>query len=672
MCSNDFDPWHTLVRKCFVTGCLLIGITVAAAGQQPAAVHGKYRPYATNIHADTFSIHRLLEYSYDLLPLDGDSTLQLIGRAAQLSHQLNYTYGKGRSALLKGMVYSDRGLYDSAQVLYDQALSIFIAAGNDLEVGKTYNNLANLFHFREMLQEAMEGYLQSAAALERAAARHYLAATYTNIANIFQSLKQYQKGLTYTDKAEAIARQFKDTVRLINALISRSVGQSNLHQPAASLQSTREAMRLSDRVGYLIGSQVTRQNLADDYTAAKKFDSALYYLRAAAPIAQRTGDPYYLSGLYLTYARVYADQGMDVPARDYALKVLAVARPLQQKGNLARAYNLLTIVYARLNRPAASNEAFEQYKLFNDSVRNDELAGKVNALETRFRMLEKDKAINARELALAQKDLELKKKNTWIYLSLGSILVLLVAGSWAGMSYRQKQLLQAQKLLTLHREHEVQVLEAMMQGEEQERRRIARDLHDGVGSMLSAVRLKMDAMGYQRGSVSAQPAYHASMALLKDAAVAVRETAHNLQPMSLHEHGLYAAVEAFCERINGQEGLQVECILQGKPVRFHPHFDLMVYRTIQELINNVLKHAHATQLLVQLSAHEDLLQVTVEDNGRGFEVATIYTANSMGIAGLRERLAVFGGTVQIDSSATGTSVMLDFVIDPAYLYHHPQ
>lgn len=666
MCSTDNYPRPSITGQLLLLWMLLWH---TGAAQQPAAVHEKYRVYIKHLKADTFSINRLLDYSYDLLPLDSDSSLRLTERAAQLSNRLHYDYGKGRTASLKGMVYSDRGLYDSAIILYQQALVIFNARHNDLEIGKVYNNMANVYHFREMLQEAMEGYLQSAAALERASAEQYLAAIYTNIANVFQSLKQYRKGLTYTDKAEAIARQFKDTQRLVNVLISRSVGQHNLQQPEASYQSTLEAMRLSDQIGYLIGSQVTRQNLADDLTGRKEYDSALYYLRAAEPLAQRTGDPYYRSGLYMTYARVYADLHRNELARDYALKVIEVAQPLRQKSNLATAYDLLTIVYARMNNAKASNEAFKYYRLYNDSVRNEELATKVNALETRFRTLEKDKAIKAKELTLAQKDLELKKKNTWIYLSLGGILVLLVAGGWAWMSYRQKQLLQAQKLLTLQREHEVSVLQAMMQGEEQERRRIARDLHDGVGSMLSAVRLKMDALGYQRGVLSAQPAYHASLALLKDAAVTLRETAHNLQPLSLQEHGLYAAVEAFCERINGQEGLIVECILQGSPVRFHPHFDLLLYRTIQELINNVIKHAGAAHLLVQLSAHEDLFNVTVEDDGNGFDVATLDPANSMGIAGLRGRLAVFGGTVQIDSSAGGTSVMLDFVVDPDYLYH---
>ncbi|WP_276482913.1 tetratricopeptide repeat protein [Paraflavitalea pollutisoli] len=289
-------------------------------------MHEKYRRYANATAADTPSINRLLDYCYDLLPLDGDSALRLIDRAAQLSQQLQYAFGKGRTVTLRGMVYSDRGQYDSAILLYEQALSYFQALRNDLEIGKVYNNLGNVYHFQEMLQEAMALYLQSAAALERASASHYLAAIYTNIANVFQSLKQYEKGLTYTDKAEAIARRYGDSERLVNVLISRSVGQHNLHQAAASYQSTLEAMRLSDRIGYLIGSQVTRQNLADDLTGRQQYDSALYYLQAAAPLARRTGDPYYLSGLYMTYARVYADLHQHTLARDYALKVIAVSK----------------------------------------------------------------------------------------------------------------------------------------------------------------------------------------------------------------------------------------------------------------------------------------------------------------------------------------------------------
>ncbi len=193
-----------------------------------------------------------------------------------------------------------------------------------------------------------------------------------------------------------------------------------------------------------------------------------------------------------------------------------------------------------MNEAEASNDAFKNYILYNDSVRNDELATKVNALETRFRTLEKDKAIKAKELTLAQKDLELKKKNTWIYFSLGSILVLLVTGGWGWMSYRQKQLLQAQKILTLQREQEVGVLQAMMQGEEQEP-------------------------------------------------------------------------------------------------------------------------------LVQLSLHEDMFSMTVEDNGRGFDTAVLKAGTGLGLYDLQERMDAFNGNVQIDTSRAGTSVVIDFHPDPVLL-----
>ncbi|WP_315824776.1 sensor histidine kinase [Paraflavitalea speifideaquila] len=216
----------------------------------------------------------------------------------------------------------------------------------------------------------------------------------------------------------------------------------------------------------------------------------------------------------------------------------------------------------------------------------------------------------------------------------------------------------------IRKEHELLAVKAMMEGEERERTRIARNLHDGVGSILSAARLNMDSLGHQVGQLPLIPAYRESLTLLKDATAEIRETAHNLLPVILYEQGLQEAVRTFCMKFTSNHQLGIDFQSYGSPVRFNHHFELMVYRTIQELINNVIKHAEATRVLVQLVFNADMISITVEDNGKGFESADTGRAMGLGITSLHARMKAFQGKVDIDSSPGGTSIHIEFKTDP--------
>jgi two-component system NarL family sensor kinase len=244
--------------------------------------------------------------------------------------------------------------------------------------------------------------------------------------------------------------------------------------------------------------------------------------------------------------------------------------------------------------------------------------------------------------------------------AVGIVVVLLLIGALLWSSYQQKQKLQAQQLITLQREHELSAVQAMMDGEERERVRIASNLHDGAGSLLSAVKLYLSALGNQHQQLAASPTYQETLGLVNDAASEIRETSHNLMPRVIQQQGLREAVRDYCNKLSKNNQIAVEFNSFGVPQRMDEAMELMVYRTIQELIGNVLKHAEATNVLVQLSFDKDLFSVTVEDNGKGFDKHNRDHHTGIGIYNVQSRVEAFHGTMDIDSSATGTSVYLEF------------
>ncbi len=634
---------------------------LTAFAQSLQDVHNRYQPLIKDAKEDTTLIRNLLKYGNDLMDYNSDTAYVILQWAANLSEEKNDTYGKGKSAFLIGGIYLDKASFAEARPYYDKAIRYFSILRNHWELGKAYNNMGNLYLAQDQYDEAIAWYLKAVDAFEKSGTTDLLAIVYDGIGNTFQSLDQYEKGLNYFRKAEQISRQYKDTLALIRTLNNMSITYNSMGQKREGLQMKLQALKLADLHHDQVLRFIIRSNIADVYIDFRQMDSAAYYLREAERLALKSNMPYYLMQVYLCYSKMYKETRNYHKSKDYLLKAEGIAERIGSKEGLFKAYGNLLQVYSALGMNEQSMAAFEKFKLYNDSLSNDEMQARTNELETKYRTLQKDKEIAEKQLAIEQQRSTLKKKDMVIIFSIISIITLVIIGLLIWLGFRQKQKLQ---WLMIRKEHELLAIKAMMEGEERERTRIARNLHDGVGSILSAARLNMDSLGHQVGQLPAIPAYRESLTLLRDATVEIRETAHNLLPVILHEQGLQEAVRAFCMKFTNNHQLGIDFQSYGLPARFNHHFELMVYRTIQELINNVIKHAEATRVLVQLVFNANMISITVEDNGKGFETSNTSQTMGLGITSLHSRMKAFQGKVDIDSSSGGTSIHIEFKTDP--------
>jgi signal transduction histidine kinase len=304
------------------------------------------------------------------------------------------------------------------------------------------------------------------------------------------------------------------------------------------------------------------------------------------------------------------------------------------------------------------------YALLRDTLLEQQ---KVKALSNwmQARMNEKDKAMLSQKLEIAQQQKKLQAKNFWIGVTaLGSLLLL--AGLLGFMrSYKNKQRLQQSAFTRLQQEQEINQLKAQVRGEEQERNRIAMELHDGIASQLWAIKLNVDSLQQQHPLHGAfLHNLHTIYQQLDDTAQEVRKTAHNLMPDLLLEEGLGTALASLCDKIKKQTELEVDFLEYGTIPRMDEEIELSLYRMIQELIQNVLKHAEgATQLLVQLSCIDTLLNITVEDNGAGFSETNLDSSKGIGLRHIQKRVKTLNGHIDLQSvPGKGTTVYLEFDI----------
>ncbi|MBK7869195.1 MAG: sensor histidine kinase [Saprospiraceae bacterium] len=204
----------------------------------------------------------------------------------------------------------------------------------------------------------------------------------------------------------------------------------------------------------------------------------------------------------------------------------------------------------------------------------------------------------------------------------------------------------------------------MLRGQEEERGRLARDLHDGLGGMLSGVRQTLNAMkGNQIITEESARSFNRALEMLDTSIGELRRVARNMMPEALLKFGLKDAVQDFCDTLNESRTIQVQYQAFGLENRLPEAEEIIVFRIVQELLNNVIKHAGAHQALVQLLRDDERFHITVEDNGKGFDLVALEKAPGIGWLNIRSRVDYLGGTLDLRSNpGQGTTVEIEFLV----------
>jgi two-component system NarL family sensor kinase len=260
---------------------------------------------------------------------------------------------------------------------------------------------------------------------------------------------------------------------------------------------------------------------------------------------------------------------------------------------------------------------------------------------------------------------ELDQKNTLNYLLMGATAAVLLVSVLIYRNYSHKQKLQRQRINELETEKKLMATEAVLKGEEQERTRLAKDLHDGLGGMLSGIKYSFNTMKENLiMTPENQQAFERSMDMLDSSIKEMRRVAHNMMPESLVKFGLDTALKDFCNDIHKSGALQVRYQSIGlEGVALEQTTAITIYRIVQELIGNTLKHAAAKTSIVQVTKSGNQVSVTVEDDGRGFDMTILKQSKGIGWTNIQHRDDFLKGKLEVSSeSEKGTSVHIEFNI----------
>ncbi len=291
----------------------------------------------------------------------------------------------------------------------------------------------------------------------------------------------------------------------------------------------------------------------------------------------------------------------------------------------------------------------ERYAMMKDSVYSQDNKNAIAKLEA-----EKD-LINLQNIN--------NQKSTMNNVLIGSTLALLIISFLGYRNFRNKQKIQDHQIVELEKEKQITAIDALLKGQEEERSRLAKDLHDGLGGMLNGVKLQFNNMRENLVMTADNVVvFQNSLNQLDGIIGELRKVSHNLMPDTLIRFGLVDALKDFCDSQNSTH-IKVAYQPMGNWKPLDNTTNLYIYRIIQELINNAIKHGDASQILAQTSFETDKILITVDDNGKGFDISAIDDNKGIGMRNIKQRIDYLKGKLDINSDKElGTSVNIELPI----------
>lgn len=604
---------------------------------------------------DTGRVMLLLNIADTYETNNQDSARYYLEKSKQLSGILNFKKGIYKYYELSAIVSFTKGDYNRSLQESKNALELARKLKDSSLIINMLNNTGIVYQYLGQFDKQLDYTLQALALIEKSNRKKKLGSMYHSVANAYFNLKQYRKSIDY-------------------CLL---------------------ALKLYQKVGNNAYVNRLHASLGQSYALFKFTDSALYYYKIAAVESVKNNDKYAEAAIYGYMSNAYADKNDFKEMLKVSQTSLMLSRELQSNQMLASSlYNIANANYFNGNNAEAKKNIEEALQIAerdtlkdelkniytvlsyiasrdgdfktslwakqkNDSIQeslwNEQVLKTTSELEKKYESEKKDNQIKLQKA-------QLQKRAFLNYILIGSAATLLIISLLSYRNYRHKRKLQELRISELETDKLLTATEAVLKGEEQERSRLAKDLHDGLGGMLAGIKYSFQTMkGNLIMTPQNQQSFERSMDMLDSSIKEMRRVAQNMMPESLVKFGLDTALQDYCKDINLSGALQIS--YQSIGVAGH-HFEqtiaITIYRIIQELINNTLKHASAKTAIVQITKSDSLLAITVEDDGKGFDPKILDLSKGMGWVSVKHRVDFLKGRLDINSqSGNGTSVHIE-------------
>jgi len=582
--------------------------------------------------------------------LNYDSSLIILNYALALIDSVNDYRRHANYYRLYAMTLHKQGFNITASAYYKRSLMLFEKLNDQEGITKTYNSIGIIYDDAMKYDTALHYYFKSLSLAEKVMDIQNQMPPCINIGKIFNNMKDYEKAIEYFNKCLDISTRQKNI---------SFIGQShnNLGMAFHGLNKFEEALKnygiaienfnsidaIWDMASTIINMGSVYRELGDKTNALKKFQESLAIYKSHGIIhgminaAMNIALYYEDIGNYTRTLQIY-DSCLTLAKESNYLEIMPklyynIFKDYELTGNWSKAFHYQSL-----------------HTALKDSVYTLEKERMINDLELNYEKEKNEAQILLLQNDNLQKDIILKKRTIQRNIYIFIVLIIVISGLLSfGLfytRYRKNKIIMEQKLRQLENEKKLLAAQSIVEGQEQERKRIAYDLHDGIGILLSSARL-------QFSSIIEKVPEHKELLdrankLMEQAAMDIRKISHNMMPGILTKFGLLEAAESLFDQFEDNPDMSATVNITGNPVRLTENAEIMLYRIVQELLNNTIKHASARNIALNFHFREKL-QIQYSDDGCGFNLDEKIGSGTFGLKSIQSRVNFLSGELTFES-----------------------
>ncbi len=593
----------------------------------------------------------LLLLSIEFRQINPDSSNSISEQLMKLSDKQKNIPLHQKAEINKVYYYLNKSNADSGLSVSEKNIrSLLKSKGNDSLLAQ-YFSAAGLSLMRLNRQkDAMEKFFNALKTSEQVGDKFTMAKAQHNIGWAYMELNQYTEAITHFTSAIQIVEKNNIPYKMAVSYANIASCYGALNKYDSVYKYAGESIRMAqEQNNYQI--EANGWNIMGTaYTSEQKFQQALACFLKAKPIRAKIGDPFFIVSDLAVLSELYAMMNKTAEGLQTGNEALAIAKKENLQSKFPMIYKAIALNYEKSGNYAAAAELYKKVNMLKDSIYKNASAEAVAEMQTKYETEKKERIIQEQQF-------NLKKKNYFI--AAGSILVLLGA-LLVWLFYNRTKLKQETKLQAAVLTQQQIAAAAILEAEENERQRIAKDLHDGVGQIMSAAKMNLSSFesDLQFKDEEQKLSFERIISLVDEGCREVRSVSHQMMPNILLKSGLGKAVAEFLDKID-QKVLKVNLYTEGLNEHIEATTEIVLYRVLQESVNNVIKHSGASELDLSLIKDADGISATIEDNGHGFDSKNLSEKAGIGLKNMKARVEYLKGTIDFDSSpGRGTLVAI--------------
>ncbi len=584
--------------------------------------------------------------------VSADSALHYGNRALTIATKNSNRQGQAQAYNDMGIIYLDIGSFETALDFFGKSMLIREEMGDSMGMASLYNKNGIVFQKKGELNKALENQLKALEIYEFMKHERNVSYCLNNIAIISFNIGNLETSLKYHERALRIRKKLNDEYGVAASFgnianVLDAMGKTN--EAIINYEQALEIFRkLEDKEA--VSAQLS--NLGEIYITKTQYQKALVYLNESLNLREMLGNKKAIASSMLKIGEIFINLKDYEKAYYYINKARVLAVEIDVIEEIVQSYFDLTKLFNLVGEVDSTYKYLNLYTITKDSVYNARLNQQLIDAQTKYDVEQKDKDLQLFKSKTELGETQLKQKKTEIWLLI--FVIISIIGAAIFIIFRRKQK-QKEIMNTATIYHNEKMMLAVINGQEDERRKIARELHDGVGQTLAGIKLNCMNLSDEvdKGKVQLDILH-----MLDNASSEVRNISHQMMPKELEQFGLVPAIEGFLElRLKNTELLyNFQHLNMNK--RLNNMVELSLFRILQELTGNIVKHSDAKTINVQLLNRNKNIVLIVADDGKGFDTEE-YLGNGIGLMNIESRVEALKGNMNFESSPdNGTEVTI--------------